>query len=265
MYARGDGVTQSYEDASRLMKKSAEQGFQKAQLTIARMYRLGQGVPRDAGRSQYWLAKAGTGSAQKNLASRVTEARSKSEPEKTSPSPHTVRVQPNSATPPASVDGFAGIKFGESIDDTIKKLNTRCETQVPHDAFHPQLRDDVIVCLPGLRIFGEQTEVAIHFAGAARAVDLISFTLRSKAAQREALKVIRTKYGDAVDSENLDGPLIDYYAGHQINVTAVNDGLAINYNAKSLANLLSREIADRREKVRQRTRENQSDVNGSAF
>ena len=57
MYYHGNGVTQDYDEAFRLTKLSAEQGFGEAQVNLGGFhYFLGKGTPRDFVRAYMWLS-----------------------------------------------------------------------------------------------------------------------------------------------------------------------------------------------------------------
>ena len=47
MYLRGNGVEQSYEEAAKWFRKSAEQRVKQAQYQLAELYMKGRGVPKD--------------------------------------------------------------------------------------------------------------------------------------------------------------------------------------------------------------------------
>jgi hypothetical protein len=58
MHYRGQGVPQDDAAAVQWLKKSAEQGFVKAQYFLGMRYALGHHVPKDRALANYWLGKA---------------------------------------------------------------------------------------------------------------------------------------------------------------------------------------------------------------
>ena len=57
-YARGQGVVQSYEEAVKWYRKSAEQGCARAQESLGVCYANGEGVEKSVRKAMYWLRKA---------------------------------------------------------------------------------------------------------------------------------------------------------------------------------------------------------------
>ena len=57
-YEKGQGVSQSFEQAAYWTKKAAEQGNVIAQNVLGHYYRKGQGVPQDFDQAIYWFKKA---------------------------------------------------------------------------------------------------------------------------------------------------------------------------------------------------------------
>lgn len=55
MYLKGQGTTQDYEEASKWLRASAENGIAQAQYNLARLYMEGQGVPRDYEFAYIWF------------------------------------------------------------------------------------------------------------------------------------------------------------------------------------------------------------------
>lgn len=66
MYLKGQGTEQDVEEASKWLRKSAEQGIPQAQYNLARLYMKGEGVPRDYERAYVWYK---TGASHKHAAS----------------------------------------------------------------------------------------------------------------------------------------------------------------------------------------------------
>lgn len=58
MYYYGKGVPKDYSEALRLYRKSAEQGYVKAEFSLSTMYGDGRGVPPDAVEAERWCRKA---------------------------------------------------------------------------------------------------------------------------------------------------------------------------------------------------------------
>jgi uncharacterized protein len=58
LYAKGQGVVQSYSEAVKWFRKAAEQGYADAQYNLAVMYYTGEGVPMDEVEAVKWLLKA---------------------------------------------------------------------------------------------------------------------------------------------------------------------------------------------------------------
>lgn len=54
MYLRGNGVEQSYEEAAKWFRKSAEQRVKQAQYRLAELYMKGRGVPKDYEYAYAW-------------------------------------------------------------------------------------------------------------------------------------------------------------------------------------------------------------------
>ena len=54
MYLRGEGITQSYEEAAKWFRKSAEQRVKQAQYRLAELYMKGRGVPKDYEYAYAW-------------------------------------------------------------------------------------------------------------------------------------------------------------------------------------------------------------------
>src|SRR5688572_28488990 len=72
-YAQGKGVTQNYKTAAAYYRASAEEGYAKAQYSLAYLYRTGRGVTRNYDLSAQWFEKAaaqGNASAQYSLGMR---------------------------------------------------------------------------------------------------------------------------------------------------------------------------------------------------
>jgi len=55
-YARGQGVTQNYQEAVKLLRKAAEQGVADAQAFLGSMYFVGHGVTQDYVEAYMWLS-----------------------------------------------------------------------------------------------------------------------------------------------------------------------------------------------------------------
>ncbi len=58
LYRRGRGVPKDLSEAVRWYRKSAEQGYDKAQYNLAKMYEMGMGVPRNYAQALKWYHKA---------------------------------------------------------------------------------------------------------------------------------------------------------------------------------------------------------------
>jgi len=58
LYEGGQGVPQDYTQAAFWYRKSAEQGYSKAQSNLGSMYHRGQGVPQDDTQASSWFRKA---------------------------------------------------------------------------------------------------------------------------------------------------------------------------------------------------------------
>lgn len=56
MYLKGQGVEQSYEEASKWLRKSSEQAVPNAQYKLAKLYEEGNGVPQDNEYAYIWLS-----------------------------------------------------------------------------------------------------------------------------------------------------------------------------------------------------------------
>ncbi len=54
MYLRGEGVEQSYDEAAKWFRKSAEQRVKQAQYRLAELYMSGRGVPKDYEYAYAW-------------------------------------------------------------------------------------------------------------------------------------------------------------------------------------------------------------------
>ena len=54
MYLHGEGITQSYEEAAKWFRKSAEQRVKQAQYGLAELYTKGRGVPKDYEYAYAW-------------------------------------------------------------------------------------------------------------------------------------------------------------------------------------------------------------------
>jgi len=80
MYLNGQGVEQSYEDASTWFRKAAEHGIPQAQYKLATLYFNGQGVPRDFEYAYAWYSAGAAHQHQKSLEA-IADARAKLSPE----------------------------------------------------------------------------------------------------------------------------------------------------------------------------------------
>jgi len=94
-HSKTDGNPKNIEIAAKWYKKSAEQGYAKAQFSIANFYWHGQGVEKDLDESNRWLKKAadqGHGYSMRILPERLKEARiaAKENPVKKKPKLKTV-------------------------------------------------------------------------------------------------------------------------------------------------------------------------------
>ncbi len=58
MYAQGQGVAKSFEEAAKWYRAAAEQGIPQSQLRLAKLYTEGQGVPKDLEAAYAWLSVA---------------------------------------------------------------------------------------------------------------------------------------------------------------------------------------------------------------
>ena len=58
LYYRGQGVTQDYSEAARLLRQAADKGHAEAQATLGAMYELGKGVTQDYAQAAAWFTKA---------------------------------------------------------------------------------------------------------------------------------------------------------------------------------------------------------------
>lgn len=58
LYYRGQGVTQDYSEAARLLRQAADKGHAEAQATLGAAYQLGRGVPQDYAQAAVWYKKA---------------------------------------------------------------------------------------------------------------------------------------------------------------------------------------------------------------
>ena len=54
MYMKGQGVEQNYEEASKWLRKAAENRLPQAQYKLANLYTLGKGVPKDYETAYIW-------------------------------------------------------------------------------------------------------------------------------------------------------------------------------------------------------------------
>ena len=54
MYYEGNGVPQDYNESAQMYRKSAEQGFADAQLSLGQLYYYGKGVPKDYVLAYMW-------------------------------------------------------------------------------------------------------------------------------------------------------------------------------------------------------------------
>ena len=71
MYARGQGVPESYAEAAKWYRKAADQGNAEAQAALGELHEAGQGVARDEKEAAKWYRRAaeqGLAAAQYNLA-----------------------------------------------------------------------------------------------------------------------------------------------------------------------------------------------------
>ncbi len=74
MYLRGEGVEQSYEDAAKWFRKSAEQRIKQAQYRLAELYMKGRGVPKDYEYAYAWY-RVGAEHKHKKSISALTSAK----------------------------------------------------------------------------------------------------------------------------------------------------------------------------------------------
>ncbi len=58
MYRLGQGVKQDFSEAIRLFRNAAHQGYPSAQYTLGMMYRLGEGTKKDHGTAMQWFGRA---------------------------------------------------------------------------------------------------------------------------------------------------------------------------------------------------------------
>jgi hypothetical protein len=58
LYYRGQGVTQDYSEAARLLRQAADKGHAEAQATLGAMYELGRGITQDYAQAAAWYTKA---------------------------------------------------------------------------------------------------------------------------------------------------------------------------------------------------------------
>jgi uncharacterized protein len=58
MYANGRGVAKDDEEAVRLLRKAAEQGYGIAQNNLGNVYEYGLGMPKDLAEAVRWYRKA---------------------------------------------------------------------------------------------------------------------------------------------------------------------------------------------------------------
>ena len=58
IYAKGQGVAQSYSEAAKWYRKAADQGHAGAQAALGELYEAGQGVPCDAAQAAQWYRRA---------------------------------------------------------------------------------------------------------------------------------------------------------------------------------------------------------------
>jgi TPR repeat protein len=68
MYERGEGVTQSLEEAAKWYRLAADQGDSTAQLRLGKMYAAGEGVPREPVQAWLWLDLVASGNETTNPA-----------------------------------------------------------------------------------------------------------------------------------------------------------------------------------------------------
>ena len=60
MYYNGQGVQRDYAEATKWVRKAAEQGYAPAQADLGVLYWNGQGVPQDVVLAYMWLSLAAT-------------------------------------------------------------------------------------------------------------------------------------------------------------------------------------------------------------
>jgi len=58
LYYRGQGVTQDYSEAARLLRQAADKGHAEAQASLGAAYQLGRGVTQDYAQAAAWYKKA---------------------------------------------------------------------------------------------------------------------------------------------------------------------------------------------------------------
>lgn len=58
LYYRGQGVTQDYSEAARLLRQAADKGHAEAQASLGVMFELGKGVTQDYAQAAAWYTKA---------------------------------------------------------------------------------------------------------------------------------------------------------------------------------------------------------------
>ena len=58
LYYRGQGVTQDYSEAARLLREAADRGHAEAQASLGVMFELGKGVTQDYAQAAAWYTKA---------------------------------------------------------------------------------------------------------------------------------------------------------------------------------------------------------------
>ena len=76
MYLRGEGTGQSYEEAAKWFRKSAEQRVKQAQYRLAELYMKGRGVPKDYEYAYAWY-RLGAEHKHKKSANALASARAK--------------------------------------------------------------------------------------------------------------------------------------------------------------------------------------------
>jgi TPR repeat protein len=74
MFDSGTGLSQSYAEAARWYRKSAEQGNAEAQFALGDMYASGQGITSDYLRAYMWLTLSAAGSNNKTMPARLRDS-----------------------------------------------------------------------------------------------------------------------------------------------------------------------------------------------